>query len=200
MDVQQHRILEYLVGYWREQFNLIPAADLSEIFQIPDAETLTILDAMAKEGVVELYTHRAGPADSGGHDRPVSETLRATYVLPSRSILKTRFEEAMQDLGPYKNLLLQGVRQDELFRFGPGILDHYRQNPDIEVRSELIATTRTALARDDVLPLYVRYRWATGPSGDRSIMVNLWDLAELSQEEQATWARHAIHELRSDGG
>jgi hypothetical protein len=31
-------------------------------------------------------------------------------------------------------------------------------------------------------------------------MVTLWDLAELSQEEQAIWARHEIEELRGDGG
>ena len=56
------------------------------------------------------------------------------------------------------------------------------------------------MQRDDVHPVSVRCRWATGPSGDRTIMVTLWDLAELSREEQAIWARHEIEELRGDGG
>jgi len=61
-------------------------------------------------------------------------------------------------------------------------------------------TKRTAMQRDDMHPVYVRTRWATGPSGDRTIVVHLWDLAELSQEAQAIWARHEIEALRGDGG
>ncbi|MEE9124485.1 MAG: hypothetical protein V3U14_08315 [candidate division NC10 bacterium] len=60
-------------------------------------------------------------------------------------------------------------------------------------------TTRAALKRDAVHPVYLRYRWATGASGDRYIIVNLWDLAELSHEEQALWACHGIQELRETG-
>lgn len=199
MDIRQQRILDYLVAYWREQFNLVPAADLSEVFHILDVETLETLDAMAKDGVVELYRRQADP---GALDVPKispAETVQATYVLPSRSILEARFQEANEDFGPYRNLLLQGVRQDEFFRFRPPILDHYRQNPDVELTPELIVTKHTAIQRD-MHPVYVRYRWATGPSGDRTIVVNLWDLAELSQTEQAIWARHEIEELRGDGG
>ncbi|MFQ5881831.1 MAG: hypothetical protein ACE5I9_05095 [Candidatus Methylomirabilales bacterium] len=199
MDVEQERILDYLVGYWREQFNLIPAVEVAEAFQIPPAETLKVLDAMAKEGLVELHQRRAGPADPGVLDRSVSETFRATYVLPSRSVLKARFEEAKQDFGHYKNLLYQGGDQEDLFRFRPTILDYYRQRQDIEVQHDLIVTKRTALKRGDVHSVYVRYRWATGLSGDRYILISLWDLAELSQEEQALWARHEIREQREAG-
>lgn len=49
-------------------------------------------------------------------------------------------------------------------------------------------------------PVYVRTRWAIGPSGGHTIGVHLWDLAELSQEEQAIWAHREIEELRGDGG
>ena len=71
---------------------------------------------------------------------------------------------------------------------------------DIELTPELIVTKHTAMQRDDVHPVSVRCRWATGPSGDRTIMVTPWDLAELSREGQAIWARHEIEELRGDGG
>ncbi|HZX60580.1 MAG TPA: hypothetical protein VFF51_02405 [Candidatus Methylomirabilis sp.] len=54
------------------------------------------------------------------------------------------------------------------------------------------------MQRDDVHPVSVRTRWAAGPSGQRYILVNLWDLAELSREDQAMWARHEIRELRED--
>ncbi|MFQ5846126.1 MAG: hypothetical protein ACE5IQ_00455 [Candidatus Methylomirabilales bacterium] len=199
MDVQHQRILDYLVGSWRERFNLIPAMEVSEAFQLPTAETLRVLEEMATDGLVELHRQQAGPADPGVLGYSVSETFRATYVLPSRSILKDRFEETKQDFGPFKNLLYQGVSQDELFRFRPTILDQYRQNPDIEVKPDLIVTKRAALKRDNVQPVYVRYRWATGLSGDRYIMVNLWDLAELSQQEQAAWARDALQEPRGVG-
>lgn len=40
MGIQQQRILDYLVAYWREQCNLIPAADVSEMFHIPEIEEL----------------------------------------------------------------------------------------------------------------------------------------------------------------
>jgi len=69
---------------------------------------------------------------------------------------------------------------------------------DIAFTPELIATKRTAMQRDDVHPVSVRTRWAAGPSGQRYILVNLWDLAELSREDQAMWARHEIRELRED--
>lgn len=192
MNVQHQQILNFLVSYWREQFNLTPAMEVSEIFEIPPAETLDLLEEMAKEGYIELHRQQAGPSDPGPLDRSAPQIFRSTFALPSRSILKARFEEAKQDLGPYKNLLYQGLSQDELFRFRPAILDHYRQDPNVEVQTNLIVTKRAALKRDDVHPVYVRYQWATGLAGDRYIIVNLWDLAELSQEEQATWARHEI--------
>lgn len=196
MDAKQQRILDYLIGYSWEQFNLTPAMEVAETLHIPEDEVLTILDEMEKEGLVEVYLQQVGPKDPGVLDRSVSETFRATYVLPSRSILKARFEETKQDFGPYKNLLYEGVDQEELFRFRPAILDHYRQDSDIEVTIDLIATKRAALKREGVHPVYVRYRWATGSSGDRYITVNLWDLAELHQGEQALWARHEIKEPR----
>lgn len=199
MDLQHERILDYLISYWREQFNLAPAMAVSETLEIPEAETLELLEEMAKEGYIELHRRQAGPSDPGLLDRSVPETFRSTFVLPSQSFLKARFEEAKQDLGPYKNLLYQGLSQDELFRFRPAILDHYRQDPNVEVQTNLIATKRAALKRDDVHPVYVRYQWATGLSGDRYIIVNLWDLAELSQEEQATWARLEIQGSRGAG-
>jgi DNA-binding Lrp family transcriptional regulator len=178
MDFQHQRILDYLVGYWQEQFNLIPALTVAESLEISETEVLKLLGDMAQEGLVEIYQPRVGPA------------------LPSQSILKARFDKAKQDFGTYKNLLYQGVNQDELFRFRPAILDLYRQNPDIEVNPDLIVTRRARLIKEGVHPVYVRYRWATGISGDRYIIVNLWDLAELSQEEQALWAHHEIRELR----
>ncbi|MFQ5657141.1 MAG: hypothetical protein ACE5G5_06345 [Candidatus Methylomirabilales bacterium] len=196
MDAQRQQILDYLVGYWWEQFNLVPAMDIAENLQIAAAEVLTILEEMAKEGSVELYQQQRGPKDPGVVERSISAVFRSTYVLPSRSVLKARFEALKQDFGIYKNLLHMGVSQEELFRFRPAILDHYKQNPDVEVTGDLIATTRTALKREGVHPVYVRYRWATGISGDRYIIVNLWDLAELNQEEQALWAHHEITELR----
>ncbi|MEE9182515.1 MAG: hypothetical protein V3U33_08125 [candidate division NC10 bacterium] len=196
MDLQHERILDYLISYWREQFNLTPAMAVSETLEIPEAETLELLEEMAKKGYIELHRRQVGPSDPGLLDRSIPEIFRSTFVLPSQSILKARFEEAKQDLGPYKNLLFQGLSQDDLFRFRPAILDHYRQDPNVEVQTNLIATKRAALKRDDVHPVYVRYQWATGLSGDRYIIVNLWDLAELSQEEQATWARHEIQGSR----
>lgn len=199
MEGQHQQILEYLISYWWEQFNMIPAMEVAETFHIPETEALHVLEEMATEGLVELHRHRAGPRDPGMLDRPVSEIFRSTYVLPSRSVLKTHFDETKQDFGCYKNLLYAGVSQDELFRFRPGILDYYQRNPEIEVKDDLIVTTRAALKRDDVRPVYLRYRWATGASGDRYIIVNLWDLAELSHEEQALWAGHGIQELRETG-
>jgi hypothetical protein len=199
MDVQHQRVLDLLIGYWREQFNLVPATDVAEACQIPEVETLRVLEEMAKAGSVELHRRRVGTADPGALEPSATEILRATYVLPSRSILRARFQEAKQDLGRYKNLLYQGLSQDELFRFQPALLDHYRQQPDIEVTPGLIATRRAALLRDDVHPVYVRYRWATGASGDRHITVNLWDLAELSQAEQALWSQHEIGALGGMG-
>ena len=193
---QRQRILEYLIGYWREQFNLVPAMDIAENLQITDADLLPILEEMAKEGSVELYQQQRGPRDPGVVDRSISVTFRSTYVLPSRSVLKARFDELKQDFGVYKNLLYAGVSQEELFRFRPAVLEHYKQNPDVEATADLIATTRAALKRESVHPVYVRYRWATGISGDRYIIVNLWDLAELSEQEQALWANHEITELR----
>jgi hypothetical protein len=154
---------------------MIPALEVAETFHIPETEALHVLEEMATEGLVELHRHRAGPRDPGMLDRPVSEIFRSTYVLPSRSVLKTHFDETKQDF------------------------DYYQQNPEIEVKNDLIVTTRAALKRDDVHPVYVRYRWATGASGDRYIIVNLWDLAELSHEEQALWAGHGIQELRETG-
>ncbi|MFQ5960127.1 MAG: hypothetical protein ACE5MG_01940 [Candidatus Methylomirabilales bacterium] len=195
MDVQQQRILDYLVSYWREQFNLMPAVEICDTFQISPAETLKILEEMAQEGLVELHRRQAGPSHPGVLDRSVPEIFRGTFALPSRSVLKAQFDEAKQDLGAYKNLLYQGLSQDELFRFRPAILHHYRQNPNVEVQNNLIVTKRAALKRDDVHPVYVRYEWGTGPSGDRYIIANLWDLAELSQEEQALWASHELQEL-----
>lgn len=199
MDFQHQRILDYLVGYWQEQFNLIPALTVAESLEISETEVLKLLGDMAQEGLVEIYKPRVGPTDPGVLDRSVPQTLRSTYVLPSQSILKARFDKAKQDFGTYKNLLYQGVNQDELFRFRPAILDLYRQNPDIEVNPDLIVTKRTRLVKEGVHPVYVRYRWATGISEDRYIIVNLWDLAELSQEEQALWAHHEIRELRETG-
>lgn len=196
MDLQHERILDYLISYWREQFNLTPAMAVSETLEIPEAETFELLEEMAKEGYIELHRRQVGPSDPGLLDRSIPEIFRSTFVLPSQSILKARFEEAKQDLGTYKNLLYQGLSQDDLFRFRPAILDHYRHDPNVEVQTNLIATKRAALKRDDVHPVYVRYQWATGLSGDRYIIVNLWDLAELSQEEQATWARHEIQGSR----
>ncbi|MFQ5802278.1 MAG: hypothetical protein ACE5JQ_05190 [Candidatus Methylomirabilales bacterium] len=199
MDVQHQRILDYLIGYWQEQFNLIPAVTVAESLEISETEVLKLLGDMAQEGLVEIYHPRVGPADPGVLDRSVPQNLRSTYALPSRSILKARFDEAKQDFGPYKNLLYQGVNQEELFRFRPAILDLYRQNPDIEVNPDLIVTRRASLIKEGVHPAYVRYRWATGISGDRYIIVNLWDLAELSREEQTLWDHHEIRELREIG-
>ena len=197
---QHQRVLDYLIGYWREQFNLVPAMDIAENLEITDAELLPILEGMAKEGSVELYQQPRGPRDPGVVDRSISEMFRSTYILPSRSVLKARFDELKQDFGVYKNLLYAGVSQEELFRFRPAILEHYKQNPDIEATTDLIATTRAALKREGVYPVYVRYRWATGIAGDRYIIVNLWDLAELSEQEQALWANHEITELRGPSG
>ena len=198
MDLQQQRILDHLVDYWWEQFNLVPAADIAEVFNIPEAEALTVLEEMARAGVVELHRRQAGPADPAALTSATTETFRATYVLPTRSILKTRFEAAKEDFGPYKNILVQGMRQETLFRFRPVVLDECRHNQQIDVRPDLVITTPAAMVQPDVHPVYVRYRWATGPSGQRYIMVNLWDLAELSREDQAMWARHEIRELRED--
>ena len=199
MDVQRQRILDYLIGYWQEQFNLIPAVTVAESLEMSEAEVLKLLEDMAQEGFVQIYQPPVGPADPGVLDRSLPETLRSTYVLPSEAILRAHFEEAKQDFGPYKNLLHQGVNQDELFRFRPSILEIYRQNPDIEVNPDLIVTKRASLLKEGVHPVYVRYRWATGVSGDRYIITNLWDLAELSQEAQVLWANHEIRELRATG-
>jgi hypothetical protein len=198
MDVRQQVILDYLVTYWREQFNLVPAAVIAEAFELPEAETLDILEAMAREGVVELHRQQAGPADPGAAGRSAPKAFRATYVLASRSILKTRFAEAQQDFGLYRNFLIQGVGQATLFRFRPAVLDLYRQNPNVEVKADLVVSRPAALAKADAQPVYVRYRWATGPPGERYLLVNLWDLAELSREDQQIWAQHEIEELRED--
>ncbi|MEA3509404.1 MAG: hypothetical protein U9R33_02895, partial [candidate division NC10 bacterium] len=154
---QRQRILDYLIGYWREQFNLVPAMDIAENLQITDADLLPILEEMAKEDSVELYQQQRGPRDPGVVDRSISETFRSTYVLPSRSVLKARFDELKQDFGVYKNFLYAGVSQEELFRFRPAILDHYKKNPDVDVTADLIATTRAALKREGVHPVYVRH-------------------------------------------
>jgi DNA-binding Lrp family transcriptional regulator len=199
MDVQRQRILDYLIGYWQEQFNLIPAVTVAESLEMSETEVLKLLGDMAQEGSVRIYQPQVGPADPGVLDRSLPETLRSTYVLPSEAILKAHFNEAKQDFGPYKNLLYQGVSQDELFRFRPSILDIYRKNPNIEVNRDLIVTKRGSLLKEGVHPVYVRFRWATGISGDRYIVVNLWDLAELSQDAQALWADHEIRELRETG-
>lgn len=199
MDIQCQRILDYLIGYWQEQFNLIPAVTVAESLEMSETEVLKLLGDMAQEGCVRIYQPRIGLADPGVLDRSVPETLRSTYVLPSEAILKAHFDEAKQDFGPYKNLLYQGVNQDELFRFRPAILDIYRNNPNVEVNPELIVTKRGSLLKEGVHPVYVRFRWATGISGDRYIVVNLWDLAELSKDGQALWADHEIRELRETG-
>lgn len=199
MDAKQQLIIDYLIGYWQEQFNLVSAVQVAEFLDIPHVELLKLLEEMAQAGLVMLYQQQAGPADPGVLERSVPETFRATYVLPSQSILKAHFDEIKQDFGPYKNLLYQGVNQEELFRFRPDILDHYRQNPHVEVNPDLIVTKRASLKKAEVYPVYVRYRWATGISGDRYIIVNLWDLAELSQEEQILWASHEIRALRETG-
>ncbi len=178
MDIQQREILDLLISYWKEQFNLIPAVEIADAFQIPPDEALQILEAMAEEGLVEM---------------------RATYVLPSKAVLKTHFEQVGQDFGHYKNLLHLGVSQTELFRFRPSILDHYRQDPDVEVKPDVIVTRRRALREGHVHPIYIRYRWATGAAGDRYLLVNLWDLAELSKEGQSLWAGYELQEKGERG-
>lgn len=177
MDIQQHKLLDFLLGYWKEQFNVIPMEEIAEAFQIPPDELLQILEAMAKAGLVEL---------------------RNTYVLPSTAALKTRFEQEGRDFGHYRNLLHLGVSQAELFRFQPAILDHYRRDSNVEVTSNLIVTKLRILQRGDVHPVYIRYRWATGATGNRYLLVNLWDLAELSREAQALWAGYELRE--GEGG
>ncbi len=69
MNVQHQQILDFLISYWREQFNLTPAMEVSEIFEIPPAETLDLLEEMAKEGYIELHRQQAGPSDPGPLDR-----------------------------------------------------------------------------------------------------------------------------------
>lgn len=179
MEIQQQKILDFLIGYWKEQFNLIPAVEIADTFQVPPNEVLQILEAMATEGLVEM---------------------RAAYVLPSKAVLKAHFEQEGQDFGHYKNLLHLGVSQAELFRFRSSILDYYRQDPDVEVKPNLIVTKRRALQGENVHPVYIRYRWATGATGDRYLLVNLWDLAELSKEGQALWAGCELKEKRGESG
>jgi hypothetical protein len=179
MDIQQQKILDFLIGYWKEQFNLIPVVEIADTFEIPPSELLQILEAMATEGLVEM---------------------RAAYVLPSKGVLKAHFEQERQDFGHYKNLLHLGVSQAELFRFRPTILDHYRQDPDVEVKPDVIVTKPRVLRGEDVHPVYIRYRWATGATGERYLLVNLWDLAELSKEGQALWAGYELKEKRRENG
>jgi hypothetical protein len=153
--------------------------EIADTFQITPSDALQILEAMAKKGFVEM---------------------RAAYVLPSKAVLKTHFEQEGQDFGHYKNLLHLGVSQTELFRFRPSILDHYRQNSDVEVKPDLIVTKLRVIRGENVHPVYIRYRWATGATGDRYLLVNLWDLAELSKEGQALWAAYELKEQREKNG
>jgi len=78
MDLQQQRILDHLVDYWWEQFNLVPAADIAEVFNIPEAEALTVLEEMARAGVAELHRRQvaglvARPPALGRVEREVLE-------------------------------------------------------------------------------------------------------------------------------
>ena len=191
MDIRtRQQVLDLIVGWWREQFNLIGATDIAEMPDLKPNAVLEAVKSLAAEGEVQIVTGADSPAPNPG--RPDSAEFQRTYVKPTPRVLAEWLKREGQTYSPYRTRLMLGEDQAAMLTFQPAVLDAYRDHLEVEVRDDLIVTRIDVVKRGTDRPVYVRYRMVNSSDAHPYVTVNLWDLSELHPDEQRQWETHEL--------